>query len=200
MLGIVGYGPVGRKTAKLFDTINVADRSKDLHLDLATDIVFICVPEEDLDAAIEEYKGLHIIIRTTIAPCNAYKYKDYTLWPEFDVTETQNKGSDLTVITEDTWLLNELTNRLPTSTKIHIVNHEEACLIKLFDVDMLTTIVNQCKLYNSICNDYNIHWTNIRNILLDDTRFPRSHSQFINGSLSKCCMLAKHNLEIETNK
>ena len=197
MIGIIGYGPVGRKTAKLFNTEEIADKSLNMKLSRKPEIAIICVPEEDLDEAIKEYEGCHIIIRSTISPKNANKYKDYTLFPEFDVTETQNKGSDLAVMTEDLWLYNQLVHMLPSSTKIHIVSHIEACLIKLFDVNMLTRIVETINTYETICSKYNIHWTNIRNVLLNDERFPKSHSQYIGDELTKCCKLSKFNLNKE---
>lgn len=195
---IVGFGPVGKHTAEVLHCDNIYDIAIDKNKPVGTfDCVFICTPTDVAIAAAREWKDYcrEVIIRSTLSITDALvaAKEGFTLWPEFDVTETNNPGSPIIVFTRGSRFLRDiLLEVLPMSTQFNIVSHIEAALAKLSDNYMLCTIVETVNRLHRICEKYDIEWDNVRNILLQDSRFPRSHSQFVSHEIrSACFALAK---------
>lgn len=187
---IIGYGTVGKATQKVLkcDYVDKDDKDSDNKYTFA----IICVKREDLPAAIERAKHYsdNMVIRSTISPDDAYKYKDYTLWPEFNVTETNGNGSDLWVMTENASFRNYLLhNYYESHTICNVVTHKEAALIKVWDNYRLMKEAELTLQLAEICNKRDICFDHIRNVLIQDTRH---HDNYVDDTIkSECFNLAK---------
>ena len=191
---IIGYGTVGKATQKILkcDYVDKYDE------DIANKYTFaiICVKREDLPAAIERAKRYSddIVIRTTISPDDAWEYENYTLWPEFNVTETNGYGSDLWVMTENPAFRNYLLhNYYESHTICNVVTHKEAALIKVWNNYRLLKEAELARKLEFICRDRDICFDHIRNVIIQDTRH---HDNYIDAGIkSECFDLAKEIVE-----
>lgn len=192
---IIGYGTVGKATQKILkcDYVDKDDKDNGKFYDFA----IICVKREDLPSAIERAKlySNNIVIRSTISPDDAYKYTSYTLWPEFNVTETNGSGSDLWVMTENPSFRNYLLhNYYESHTICNVVTHKEAALIKVWNNYRLMKEAEMSLQLAEICNKRAICFDHIRNVILQDTRH---HNNYIDAVIkSECFDLAKEIVEL----
>lgn len=192
---IIGYGTVGKATQKILkcDYVDKDDKDNGKFYDFA----IICVKREDLPSAIERAKlySNNIIIRSTISPDDAYKYDSYTLWPEFNVTETNGGGSGLWVMTENPSFRNYLLhNYYESHTICNVVTHKEAALIKVWNNYRLMKEAEMSLQLAEVCNKRDICFDHIRNVLIQDTRH---HDNYIDAVVkSECFDLAKEIVEL----
>lgn len=192
---IIGYGTVGKSTQKILkcDYVDKDDKDSGKFYDFA----IICVKREDLPSAIERAKlySNNIVIRSTISPDDAYKYTSYTLWPEFNVTETNGSGSGLWVMTENPSFRNYLLhNYYESHTICNVVTHKEAALIKVWNNYRLMKEAELSLQLAEICNKRDICFDHIRNVILQDTRH---HDNYIDVVVkSECFDLAKEIVEL----
>lgn len=191
---IIGYGTVGKATQKILKCDYVDKYDEDYNTPY--DFAIICVKREDLPAAIKRAKTYtnNIIIRTTISPDDAYEYENYTLWPEFNVTETNGYGSDLWVMTENPAFRNYLLhNYYESHTICNVVTHKEAALIKVWNNYRLMKEAELARKLEFICRDRDICFDHIRNVIIQDTRH---HDNYIDAGIkSECFDLAKEIVE-----
>jgi hypothetical protein len=187
---IIGYGTVGKATQKILKCDYVDKYDDDYNTPY--DFAIICVKREDLDSAIKRAKTYtnNIVIRTTISPDDAYKYENYTLWPEFNVTETNGYGSDLWVMTENASFRNYLLhNYYESHTICNVVTHKEASLIKVWNNYRLMKEAELTLQLAGICDKRDICFDHIRNVLIQDTRH---HDNYIDAVVkSECFDLAE---------
>lgn len=191
---IIGYGAVGKATQKILKC-DYVDKN-DVDTDKLYEFAIICVKREDLSAAIKRAKHYsnNIVIRTTISPDEAHLYLDYTLWPEFNVTETRGVGSDLWVMTENASFRNYLLHNYYESHAIcNVVTHKEAALIKVWNNYRLKKEAELALKLEFICRDRDICFDHIRNVIMQDTRH---HDNYIDAIVkSECFDLAKKIVE-----
>lgn len=191
---IIGYGTVGKATQKILKCDYVDKYDDDYNTPY--DFAIICVKREDLPEAIKRAKRYSedIIIRTTISPDDAHLYMDYTLWPEFNVTETNGYGSDLWVMTENPAFRNYLLhNYYESHTICNVVTHKEAALIKVWNNYRLMKEAELAIRLEFICRDRDICFDHIRNVIMQDTRH---HDNYIDAAVkSECFDLAKEIVE-----
>lgn len=187
---IIGYGTVGKATQKILKCDYVDKYDEDLPNKY--DFAIICVKREDLPAAIKRAKlySDDIVIRTTISPDDAWEYENYTLWPEFNVTETNGYGSDLWVMTENPAFRNYLLhNYYESHTICNVVTHKEAALIKVWNNYRLKKEAELAIRLELICRDRDICFDHIRNVIIQDTRH---HDNYIDAAVkSECFDLAE---------
>lgn len=191
---IIGYGTVGKATQKILKCDYVDKYDEDYNTPY--DFAIICVKREDLPAAIKRAKTYtnNIIIRTTISPDDAFEYENYTLWPEFNVTETNGYGSDLWVMTENPAFRNYLLhNYYESHTICNVVTHKEAALIKVWNNYRLMKEAELARKLEFICRDRDICFDHVRNVIIQDTRH---HDNYIDAGIkSECFDLAKEIVE-----
>lgn len=187
---IIGYGTVGKATQKILKCDYVDKYDEDYNTPY--DFAIICVKREDLPAAIERAKRYSddIVIRTTISPDDAFEYENYTLWPEFNVTETNGYGSDIWVMTENPAFRNYLLhNYYESHTICNVVTHKEAALIKVWNNYRLKKEAELARKLEFICRDRDICFDHIRNVIMQDTRH---HDNYIDADIkSECFDLAE---------
>jgi hypothetical protein len=193
---IIGYGTVGKATQKILKC-DYVDKN-DVDTERLYDFAIICVKREDLDNAITRAKRYsdNIIIRTTISPGIATMYLEYTLWPEFNVTESNGNGSNLWVMTENAAFRNYLLhNYYESHTICNVVTHREAALIKVWDNYRLLKEAELANKLEFICRDLDVCFDHVRNVIIQDTRH---HDNYIDAIVeSECFDLAKQIVEHE---
>lgn len=202
-IGIYGFGTVGKATKEYLKKGNAEVLVQDpiypcLKINKEIDIALICTEMKDVDSAIEEAKKWtdDIIIRSTVNPNFINSHSNYDYWCEFDVTETQNDGADIRVLTNNTLLLNYLKSIDKCTTVYNVVTPMEVCLSKLFDNYMLSTIVKTSADFAEICEKNNVPYDHVRNILLQDNRYPKSHTNIYKKNVtSKCFDFAREQIE-----
>lgn len=187
---IIGYGTVGKATQKILKC-DYVDKN-DTDTERLYDFAIICVKREDLPEAIKRAKHYsnNIVIRTTISPDEAHLYLDYTLWPEFNVTETSGVGSDIWVMTENPSFRNYLLhNYYESHTICNVVTHKEAALIKVWNNYRLKKEAELALKLEFICRDRDICFDHVRNVIMQDTRH---HDNYIDAIVkSECFDLAE---------
>lgn len=201
-IGIYGFGTVGKATKLYLEKghaeILIDDPKYGMKIDKEIDLALICTEMKDVDSAIESASKWTdmFIIRSTVTPNFIKNHPKCDYWLEFDVTESQNDGADIRVLTDNPILLNYLKSIDKCTTVYNVVSPMEACLTKLFDNYMLSTIVNTSSMFNQICEDNGVLYDHVRNILLQDTRYPKSHTNIYKKDVtSKCFDFARSVVE-----
>lgn len=201
-IGIYGFGTVGKATKLYLEKgtaeILVEDPKYNMSINEKLDLALVCTEMKDADNAIKSASKWtdNITIRSTITPNFIKNHPKCNYWLEFDVTESQNDGADIRVLTDNPILLNYLKSIDKCTTVYNVVSPMEACLAKLFDNYMLSTIVNTSSMFNQICEDNGVLYDHVRNILLQDSRYPKSHTNIYKKDItSKCFDFARNAID-----
>lgn len=199
---IVGYGNIGTKLAKEYAILNpdIYDPYKGFlnKKSIKYDFAFICVDTplkngkcdlSQVQKAIDETNAEIIILRSTVPPKTTIQLKEQTgkrivFSPEFYGT-TQHSDQMLydfnfTILggdKKDTEAVAQLLQNVYNGNhRFCFTDSTTAELTKYFENTMLAAKVSVCVQFYDIAKQIGINYSEMRELLLQDSRFSRSHT------------------------
>lgn len=200
---IVGYGNIGQNLYKEYAAIHPDryDPYKDLYekLPVTYDLAFVCVDTPRMSdgscdltqvcRAIEETDAEIIVLRSTVPPgttqsLSRHTQKNIVFCPEFyGVTQHSDMNKfdfGFTILGGKKEhchkVIQALQNIYDARHRFNITDPTTAELVKYMENTMLATKVSMCIQFWEICKEFNVDYSELRELLLNDPRINRAHT------------------------
>lgn len=196
-IAIVGYGFVGKATEHLFRNSKIEILIHDPEIGHVIDdwrevaYAFLCVPTNEIDGRLDTSilhsaydripEWVDVVIRSTIGPDQVTEFSDNTIFmPEFlreshwkqDVDDTE-----LPIIIGSAINVETLFDIIPVHKKIVHVQSKDAMMYKLARNSALAMTVALANEFYAICENLNIDYKILSDMLTEDPVVANSHWQ-----------------------
>lgn len=191
-IGLIGNGVVGGAVRNAYEkvgiTLSIVDVGDDIHAVDNCSVVWVCVPETELEKVAANYKnhdGLFIVRSTALPHQFKNLFKRLAYVPEF-LTE-RNANEDFytpplqPIGTRDVYdysvIMDQFEVLKVNTTNAFRVTPEEASLIKYYANCYLATKVIFNHEYEMFCKEQGVDWEMIARVCKEDKRLGTTHWQ-----------------------